>query len=155
MTSLLTCFKVKVTGQGQRQRSIFKRATVDIRGSALPSAAKSSRSRYQSSGVHLCVCNQWAYAGNCADAVDQLLICHVLATHLPGAQLFDSCLTVACQVLYAAWQVIVKHLTNQYQHMPSNLQAASSKWKSLDINDGVLQCIFIVVCYGTSFQRIK
>ncbi len=29
---------------------------------------------YQSSGVCLCVCNQWAYAGNCADAVDRLLI---------------------------------------------------------------------------------
>ncbi len=25
-------------------------------------------------GVCLCVCNQWAYADNCADAVDRLLI---------------------------------------------------------------------------------
>ncbi len=41
-------------------------------------AAKSNRSHYQSSGVRLCVCDQWAYAGNCADAVDRLLI----ITHL-------------------------------------------------------------------------
>ncbi len=31
---------------------------------ALP--AEPFRSHYQSSGVCLCVCNQWAYAGNCA-----------------------------------------------------------------------------------------
>ena len=43
LTSLLTCFKVKVKGrgEGQRSRSNFWRAAVDIRGSALPSAAKS------------------------------------------------------------------------------------------------------------------
>ncbi len=45
-----------------------------VRGSALPSAAKSNSSHYQSSGVCLCVCNQWAYAGNCADTDDRLLI---------------------------------------------------------------------------------
>ncbi len=55
-------------------RSNFQRAAVDIRGSALPSAAKGNRSHYQSSGIRLCVCDQWAYAGNCADAVDRLLI---------------------------------------------------------------------------------
>ncbi len=30
--------------------------------------------RSASSGVRLCVCNQWTYVGNCADAVDRLLI---------------------------------------------------------------------------------
>ena len=30
--------------------------------------------QYQSSCVCLCVCDQWAHAGNCADAVDRLLI---------------------------------------------------------------------------------
>ncbi len=39
--------KVKVMGQGQMSRSSFWRAAVDIRGSALPSAAKSIRSHYQ------------------------------------------------------------------------------------------------------------
>ena len=65
---------VMVMGHGQRSRSTFQHAVVDIRGSALRSAAKSNRSHYQSSGVRLCVCNQWAYAGNCADTVDRLLI---------------------------------------------------------------------------------
>ncbi len=41
-------------------------------GSALPSAAKSNRGHYQSK---VFVGNQWACAGDCADAVDQLLIC--------------------------------------------------------------------------------
>ena len=53
-------------GQGQ----FFGRVAVDISGSALPRAAKSNRSRYQSLGVRLCVCNQWA--------VDQLSIYVVL-----------------------------------------------------------------------------
>ena len=79
LTSLIPCFKVKVKGQGQghglRSRSTFWCPAVDIRGSALPSAANSYRSHYQSNGnVCLCVCNQWANADNCADAVDQLLI---------------------------------------------------------------------------------
>ncbi len=38
---------VKVKGQGHGSRSSFWRAAVDIRGSALPSAAKSNRSHYQ------------------------------------------------------------------------------------------------------------
>ena len=41
------------------------------RGLALPSAAKSNRSHYQ---FKVYVCNQSAYADNCADAVDRLLI---------------------------------------------------------------------------------
>ncbi len=45
---------VKVMGQGQRIRSNFWRAAVDIRGSALPSAAKSNKSHYQSE-VFVCV----------------------------------------------------------------------------------------------------
>ncbi len=55
-TSLLPCFKVKVKVmvQGQRSRSTFWRAAVDIRGSALPSAAKSKRSHYQFE-VFVCV----------------------------------------------------------------------------------------------------
>ena len=45
-------------------------------GSALPSAAKSNWSHYQSNfqGVCLCVCNQWAYADNRADAINQLFM---------------------------------------------------------------------------------
>ncbi len=54
-------------GQGQ----FFGRVAVDISGSALPRAAKSNRSRYQSLGVRLCVCNQWAYADNRSNAVDR------------------------------------------------------------------------------------
>ena len=59
-TSLLHCLKVKVKvkgrGQGhsQRLRSKFWGAAVDIRGSALPSAAKSHNHHYQSK-VIVCV----------------------------------------------------------------------------------------------------
>ena len=51
---------VKVKGQGQdhgssqRSRSIFWRAAVDIRCSALPSTAKSNKSHYQSE-VFVCL----------------------------------------------------------------------------------------------------
>ncbi len=45
---------VKVMGRGQSSRSNFWRAAVDIRGSALPSAAKSNKSHYQSR-VFVCV----------------------------------------------------------------------------------------------------
>ena len=68
---------VKVKGQGQGHGSLSKvqvkfwHVAVDIRGSALPSAAKSNESHYQSK---VCVYNQWAYADNCADAVVWLLI---------------------------------------------------------------------------------
>ncbi len=40
--------KVISWGQGRRSRSNVWRAAVDIRGSALPSAAKSNKSHYQS-----------------------------------------------------------------------------------------------------------
>ncbi len=43
-------------------------------GSVLPSAAMSNNHHYQSKGDCLCVCNQWAFAKNRADAVDRLLI---------------------------------------------------------------------------------
>ena len=46
--------KVKGRGQGYKSRSDFGRAAVDIRGSALPSAAKSNKSHYQSK-VFVCV----------------------------------------------------------------------------------------------------
>ncbi len=59
---------------GQGQRSNFWRAAVDIRGSALPSAAMSKEEPLPVQGVCLCACNQWAYADNRADAVDRLLI---------------------------------------------------------------------------------
>ncbi len=76
MTSLLPCFKVKVKGraQGHDSRSHFWRAAVDIRGSALPSAAKSEEESLPVQSVCLCVCNEWACADNRADAVDRLLI---------------------------------------------------------------------------------
>ncbi len=48
------------------------------RGSALPSAAKSEEELLPVQSVCLCACNQWAYADNCADAVDRLLICKQL-----------------------------------------------------------------------------
>ncbi len=58
LTSLLFCFKVKVKGRGQghgsRSKSITWRAAVDIRGWALPSAAKSNTSHYQFK-VFVCV----------------------------------------------------------------------------------------------------
>ncbi len=57
-TWLLPCFKVKVKGrvQGQRSgsRSNFWRTAVDNRGSALPSAAKSNKSHYEFK-VFVCV----------------------------------------------------------------------------------------------------
>ncbi len=52
-TSLLPCFKVKVKGRGQGQM-LRSRVKVNIRGSALPSAAKSHRSHYQFK-VFVCV----------------------------------------------------------------------------------------------------
>ena len=45
---------VKFMGQGQRSRSNFWRAAVDMRGSGLQSAAKSNKSYYQSE-VFVCV----------------------------------------------------------------------------------------------------
>ena len=45
---------VRVTGKGQRSRSNFLRAVVDIRGSAVPSAAK-SKEESSVQGVCLCV----------------------------------------------------------------------------------------------------
>ena len=56
LTSLLPCFKakvgvkgqVKVMGRAQRSGSNLWHALVDIRGSALPGAAKSKKSHYQS-----------------------------------------------------------------------------------------------------------
>ena len=44
----------KVRGQGQMSRSTFQCTVVDIRGSTLPSAAKSNRRHYQSK-VIVCV----------------------------------------------------------------------------------------------------
>ncbi len=67
---------VKVTGLGQRSRLNFWRTAVDIRGSALPSAAKSNNPHYQFKVyMFVCdVCNELAYAHNHADAVARLLI---------------------------------------------------------------------------------
>ena len=55
-TWLLPCVKVKVKGQGQGHgsRSNVWHAAIEIRGSALPSAAKSNKSHYQSK-VFVCV----------------------------------------------------------------------------------------------------
>ncbi len=56
--------------EGQRSKSNFWRAAVDIRGSALPSAAMSIRSHYQSK-VFVCVSViREAYTDNSADAID-------------------------------------------------------------------------------------
>ena len=41
---------------------------------ARPSAATSKEESLPVSGVCMCVCNQWACADYCADAVDRLLI---------------------------------------------------------------------------------
>ena len=46
--------KVKSWGQGHRSRSNVWRAVVDIRGSVLPSAAKSNKSHYQAK-VFMCL----------------------------------------------------------------------------------------------------
>ncbi len=58
LTSLVPCFNVKVgvkvMGKGQKLRSNFWRAAIDIRGSALPSTAKSIRNDCQSE-VFVCV----------------------------------------------------------------------------------------------------
>ncbi len=67
---------VNVKGHGQ----MFWRVAVDIRGSALPSAAKannyrqvSSKKDYYQSKMFVCVCNLGA-SDNRADAADWLLI---------------------------------------------------------------------------------
>ena len=60
--------RVKVKDQGQISGM---QVVVVIRGSALQSVAKSNNPYYHSK---VCVCNQWAYVDNCADAVDWLLI---------------------------------------------------------------------------------
>ncbi len=51
------------------------------RGSALPSAAKSKEEPLPVQSVCLCACNQWAYADNCADAVDRLLMLRMVSSH--------------------------------------------------------------------------
>ncbi len=61
---------------GTGKRSTFWHTAVNIRGLALPSAAKSNESHYQFM-VFVCVCNQGAYADNSADVVGQLLILHM------------------------------------------------------------------------------
>ncbi len=78
-------------GQGQRSRSNFWRAAVDIRGSALPSAAKSKEELLPVQSVCLCACNRWAYADYRADAVDRLfyLIKHELQA-VTAAQIWSS-----------------------------------------------------------------
>ena len=58
--------------QIQWSRSNFSHAAVDIRGSALPTAAKSNERVIAS--LRCVSVNQWMYADNCEDAVDQLLI---------------------------------------------------------------------------------
>ncbi len=58
----LLYYKVKIKGRSQGH------------GSKLPSAAKSNKSYYQSK---VGVCNQWPYADNCTDAVDQLLFVYI------------------------------------------------------------------------------
>ncbi len=50
----MTKVRVKVKGQGQGQRSNFQCTAVNMRDSALPSAAKSKKSHYQSE-VFVCV----------------------------------------------------------------------------------------------------
>ncbi len=75
--------------------SNFWRAAVDIRGSALPSAAKSNKLKFGAimeslpvQRVCLYACNQWAYADNCADAVDRLLIQRIKLVHARLREVF-------------------------------------------------------------------
>ncbi len=59
LTSLLPSFKVGSRSHSRshsRSKSTFWRAAVDIRGSALPSAAKSKEESLSVQGVCLCVC---------------------------------------------------------------------------------------------------
>ncbi len=63
-------------GQGQRSRSNFWHAAVDVRGSALPRAEKGNKSYYQSK-VFVCVFvirGHIQIIARMRDAVDQLLI---------------------------------------------------------------------------------
>ncbi len=53
LTSLSTCFRAKVKCQGKGRISDVQRSIL-IRGSALPSAAKSNKSHYQSK-VFVCM----------------------------------------------------------------------------------------------------
>ena len=105
--------KVKVMGKGQRPRSDFLHAAVNSRGPALPSAAKSNKSHYQSK-VFFCM---W-------DVVDQLLFLSKKQTifclqessyvvqfakpHLPGI-LSDILLTSNTMVKHHLFQVWGKY----------------------------------------------
>ncbi len=55
-----------------------------------PVWTRSNWSHYKSWGVRLCVCNQWAYAGNCADAVDRLLISWIYCKSLSSFIFLES-----------------------------------------------------------------
>ncbi len=85
LTSLSHCFKVKVKGwdQGQRLGSRsrtkvkfkFLPCSSQYQGLAFTGCSKEQQPPLPVQSDCLCVCNQWAYADNCADAViDRLLI---------------------------------------------------------------------------------
>ncbi len=57
-----------------RPRSEGDNVLGSVRPSVRPSVRLDVRLSLPAWGVCLCVCNQWAYADNCADAVDRLLI---------------------------------------------------------------------------------
>ena len=72
----------------------------------MPSAAKSNMSHHKSSGVRLCVCNHWAYADNCTDVGDRLLILYdlLLAGGQLGLWIGVSCITL-CEVMSFLLQI--------------------------------------------------
>ena len=73
--------KIKAQGHGSRSRSNFWRAAVDIRGSALPSAAKSNNHHYQSKVIVCVSVISGVFADNCVDGVDRLLILYIGLGH--------------------------------------------------------------------------
>ncbi len=73
-----------VSTQGQRSRSNFWRVAVDIRGLALPCAAKGKEESLSVQGVNVCVSNSRA------DAVDRLLI-------------FSAVTSPVCVFLFVCW----------------------------------------------------
>ncbi len=75
-SSLLHCFKVNVRGWGQDQRS-GSRWLVNVKDQGRKSGVQ--RSIIGAKCDCLCVCNEWAYANNCADMVNRLLIIKCVA----------------------------------------------------------------------------
>ncbi len=142
---------VKVTGQGQvqRSRSNFWHATVDIRGSALPSAARSKGESFSVQDV--CV------STNCADAVDRLLISEI-STGLENACLEVILRLFSMHISHLAW-IIVIVCTLVYLHIWQ--RTYMYKWSRNAQQGSLLVCANLIIypqhwwiCIGCQWRNV-